>query len=350
MALKWEQLFKLDVIGFPVYIVRRFAIDNAPRIASSLSFATLLALVPLFSVIFATFSLVPSYQHLFQDLQAAVLDNLLPEIGDQVKHQLKVFVENANTISGVSFFVLLLTVYLVVSNVLDAFNAIWRVSEPRPFWIRFSLKWAIILLGPPLIGVSITLSSYAFAQVEWLGIKEDSDILVLSELLQLVTAVAGFSALYFFLPARRIKLSDALSGGLVAGLLFETLKSFFGIYLRLFPSHEVIYGALAAFPVVLVWTYLVWLVILLGAEITASLPEWRAGVRKAKDTQDLAQRFFAALHILKVLSEAKPGLAGVSENDLRFGLPIGPGAFGEVLYRLRAARIIQRRWGHWSLR
>ena len=150
------------------------------------------------------------------------------------------------------------------------------------------------------------------------------------------------------LPARSVALGDAIIGGAAAGFLFEFLKSAFGIYLRHFPSYEAIYGALAAIPVVLVWTYLVWVAVLLGAEISAAMPEWRAGLRNGGGRGDLADRLAAALTLMSRLS-SHAGATGLSEPVLRHGLPVGPGQISDVLARLQAARLISRRGGRWTL-
>ena len=138
MKQDWLSWVREVGINFPLYVVKRFIVDRAPRTAAALSFATLLALVPFFAVSLAIFSLVPAYQGLFQTTLDIVFDSFLPEIGEQVEYQITVFVENASAISGISFIVLLVTIHLLISNVIDAFNLIWRIVEPRPFWEKMT--------------------------------------------------------------------------------------------------------------------------------------------------------------------------------------------------------------------
>ena len=159
------------VFGLCAYVAGRFMKDGCPVMAASLSYAALLSLVPLLTIALALVSLVPRFEGAWLELQAFIFENFLPAVGQGVQQQVALFVENARTITGVGFLVLLATVYLLLSNIMSAFNRIWRVVVPPSFLSQVSLKWLILIMGPILAGFSIYLSSYAFAMVEWMGLE-----------------------------------------------------------------------------------------------------------------------------------------------------------------------------------
>jgi membrane protein len=332
------------------YVASRFMKDGCLVIAASLSYAALLSLVPMLTIAFALVSLVPRFEGARLELQNVIFENFLPAAGQGVQQQVTIFVENAQTITGVGFLFLLATVYLVLSNIISAFNRIWRVAVPPSLLSQVSLKWLILLMGPILAGLSISLSSYAFAMVEWMGLESYAESFYLTRLLPFFTGSIAFAVLYLLLPAREIRLLDAVLGAVVAGLLFEVLKRGFGIYLRHFPSYEAIYGALAAIPVLLVWTYLLWVVVLLGAEITAALPEWRVGGRAAGTERGPAARIALAAAVVERLHRVRARkVAGLKERSLLRGLPAEPGQLSDVLLGLRRRGLVGRKRGYWFL-
>lgn len=338
------------VFGFWAYVAGRFMKDGCLVIAASLSYAALLSLVPLLTIALALVSLVPRFEGVRLELQSFIFEHFLPAAGEGVQHQVALFVENAQTITGIGFLFLLATVYLLLSNIISAFNRIWRVAVPPSLLSQVSLKWLILITGPLLAGFSIYLSSYAFAMVEWMGLESYAESYYLTHLLPFFTGSVAFAVIYLLLPARAVRLPDAILGAIVAGLLFEVLKRGFGIYLRHFPSYEAIYGALAAIPVFLVWTYLLWIVVLLGAEITAALPEWRIGGRGAGTERGPAARIALAAAVVERLHRARSRkVSGLRERSLLRGLPVDPGQLSEVLLGLRRGGLVRRRWGRWFL-
>jgi membrane protein len=346
----WRDSLPGRILGFAIFAVRRFMKDGCLVIAASLSYSTLLSLVPLLAVALALVSLVPQFDAVRVKLQDAIFENFLPAAGQEVQQQVTLFVENAQAITGVGFLVLLAAAYVVLSNVISAFNQIWHVAVPRSFLSGVSLKWLILLMGPILVGFSIYLSSYAFAMVEWVGLESYADSFYLTRLLPFFTGTIAFAVLYLLLPARGVRLLDAIQGAIVAGVLFEILKRGFGIYLRYFASYEAIYGALAAIPVLLVWTYLMWVVVLLGAEITAALPEWRVGGRAGGSGQGPAARIALAFTVVERLDRARARQAsGLKERVLLSGLPVEPGQLSEALSCLRQAGLVRRKRGRWLL-
>ena len=331
------------------YTARRFVTDGCPLQAAGLSYVSLLAIVPLLAIGLAVLAGVPALESWRGDVQAFVLRTLVPEAGAEASAKLAGFVENASAMTGPGLIFLALAAILLMANINGALNAVWRVAEPRPLALRFAVYWAVLTLGPVLIGASLSLSGYAFAAVEWFGAGAFGDgLLDRSWLLSFALAVLGFALLYFIVPNRAVQPRHAFVGGLVAALIFELLKAGFGLFLTHFPSYEVIYGALAAIPVFLVWMYLAWTAALFGAEIAAALPEWRAARARGRAVAGPGARLALALSLLARLQAA--GGAGVKprEGHLGQGLPATPGEIDITLRRLRRAgyvtRGLGRRW------
>ncbi|HSR73175.1 MAG TPA: YhjD/YihY/BrkB family envelope integrity protein, partial [Kiloniellales bacterium] len=202
-----------------------------------------------------------------------------------------------------------------------------------------------------LIGASITISSYAFAAAEWFDLEGMSRGLVeTSRLLSLTFGALGFSLLYFVVPNRAVGISHALAGGVVAALLFELLKSGFGLYLKHFPSYQLVYGALSTLPIFLVWMYLSWAVALFGAEVAAALPEWRATRARGSRAAGPGAHLALALSLLARLRAASVDGTRPRERRLARGLPATPAEVDTVLRRLRRARFVDRTLGgRWVL-
>ncbi len=335
--------------GFLGYAARRFLTDGCPLKAGGLSYVSLLAVVPLIAIGLAVLAGFPAFEPWRGQVQDFLLAVLVADAGVEVREQLAVFIANASRMTGPGLAFLALAAILLMANVSGALNAIWRVAEPRPLALRFAVYWAVLTLGPLFIGASLTVSGYAFAAVAWFGVETGAGGLVdLSWLVSFALAVLGFALLYFLVPNRAVRAWHALAGGFVAALLFEGLKRGFGLYLEHFPSYEVVYGALAAVPVFLIWLYLAWTAALFGAEIAAAIPEWRAAQARGSVEANPGARLALALSLLARLAAA--GRAGVKPKERRLGagLPATPGEIDGTLRRLRragyTARALGGRW------
>ncbi|HEY9548125.1 MAG TPA: YihY family inner membrane protein, partial [Kiloniellaceae bacterium] len=261
-----------NLLPFAVYCGRRFMADGCLRTATQLSYASLLAIVPVLAICFGLLAAFPAFERLRVEAQVYLFENLVPNAGMEVSDQIATFVENARSMTGFGMLALMVTALLLLSTINGAFNAIWRVTEPRPLMVRLMAYWMILTIGPLLLGASLSLSSYGFVSA---ALQQGERAIGLTQLLPFLLAAGAFTLLYAAVPARAVAFHHALAGGVFAGALFELLKGGFGFYLRQFPSYEAIYGALAAVPVFLVWMYLSWAIVLLGAEIAAAAPEWR---------------------------------------------------------------------------
>ncbi|MGE5145564.1 MAG: virulence factor BrkB family protein, partial [Candidatus Eiseniibacteriota bacterium] len=269
---------RLDALrGFAFHVLQRFVDDRCLRVAGELSYTTLLSLVPLLAVGLAMLSAFPVFAGMREDIQSFVFFNFVPAAGDVVQKQFSSFLENAGKLTAFGIVALGITALLLLNTIESAFNLIWREKRARPLIIRFLTYWAILTLGPLLIGSSIALSSYIFTLTKLIGIEAFTGPLgELVRLLPFLLLVLGLMALYVIMPARPARWRPALAGAVVAALLFEVLKHLFALYVTKFPSYEAIYGALAALPLFLIWMYLAWALVLFGAEVAASIPEWQA--------------------------------------------------------------------------
>ena len=338
--------FLRNLAPFAAYCGRRFMADQCLRTATQLSYASLLAIVPILAICFGLLSAFPAFERLRVDAQLLLFENLVPNAGVEVSDQIATFVENARSVTGVGTLALLVTAVLLLAAINRAFNTIWRVTDPRPLGVRIMAYWMVLTVGPLLLGASLSLSSYGFATML---LEQGDRTFGLTRLLPFVLTVCGFTLLYAVVPARSVAFHHALIGGAVAAALFESVKWGFGFYLRQFPSYEAIYGALAAVPVFLVWMYLSWAIVLLGAEIAAAAPEWRLVDRLRAGSRGAGPRLALALALLYRLRNAARSGTMLKETALTRGLPAGLDQLASVLDALRRHGFTGRSGGRWFL-
>ncbi|WP_213296455.1 YihY family inner membrane protein [Paraburkholderia sacchari] len=262
------------------FAARRSREDRIPQVAGSLTFTTLLSIVPLATVAFALFTAFPIFATFQNSLQDFLADHLMPaQINSQIFMYLNQFASKAKGLTTMGMIVLFVTSVMTMMTVESAFNVIWRVRKARPFAQRVLVYWAILTLAPILIGVSLSISSYLFTRSIALATEQHVsmvfDWMLIGASLPL-TALA-FTMLYVYLPNCRVEWRDAVVGGVAAAIAFELAKRGFGLYVRRIPTYTAVYGAFAAAPMFLLWMYLSWFITLVGAMITSALPEIRTG-------------------------------------------------------------------------
>lgn len=269
--------FARQLTRFAWRVGERFADDRCTRAAGALSFTTLFAVVPLMAVGFAMFSVFPMFQRLRETIKDFIYSNFVPTAGDLVERYIDQFIANAGRLTIWGLLFVLATAFMLMLTIEHAFNDIWHAREQRKRLHRLLAYWALLTLGPVLIGASLTLTTQVaalplFAQPAMFGGVRR----LLFDLLPVALEVLAFALLYTVVPSRSVRIRHALVGSLFAATLFEIAKRAFGLYVSQFPTYRVIYGAVATLPVFLLWIYLSWLVVLLGAVVTATLPEWRS--------------------------------------------------------------------------
>lgn len=253
-------------------VYRQFISDQCPMHAASLSFTTLLSLVPLTAVAFGVLSAFPAYREYAGNIQSWVIDQFVASSADVIKANLQSFVSNTAKLSATGFFFLLVAAVLMIFSMESAFNIIWRVRERRHGLAAFLMYWAVLTLIPILIGVGIAVSSYLLTLPYLAGTAEalnHSSLFI--HLLPFFSTWLAFSVLYVALPNKKIYWQSGMLGGFVAALLFELAKKSFGLYITFFPTYQLLYGALAIIPLFLIWLYVSWSLILLGAVVGYNL-------------------------------------------------------------------------------
>lgn len=330
------------------HAARRFKRDKGFVSASALTYTTLLALVPLLTVVFTIFTAFPAYRRLRQQAESFLFQSLVPQVGDQVQAYAATFVNKAGALTGLGVIGLSITAILLFFSIESAFNAIWRAAEPRPIVTRLLSFWAVLTMAPLLLGASLSLGTGMLAQIKMAGAPGLATMLAAVPLL---FEVAAFTLMYLAIPNREVAWKDALAGGVVAALATEAAKTGFGFYLSFFPSYEAIYGALSVVPIFLLWLYTLWSVVLFGAEVTAALPEWRAGrLHGEEGPLPSGQRLLVALGILDTLYQASQHGSGLKREAIARLVPVGASVIDGMLETLRAARWVERTArGGWML-
>ncbi|MCQ9616215.1 YihY family inner membrane protein [Paenalcaligenes niemegkensis] len=258
------------------FMTGRIAERRLTQVASSLTFTTILAIVPLLAVVLSLFTAFPLFNEFQGSLESFLTTNLMPAaVSETVMSYLNQFAAKASSLTAVGSLFLIVTSIMLISTIDETFNDIWLVTEKRPLGQRILVYWAIISLGPILAGASIWASSVvARESLGYIGDLAAITWFSLSYLPFLLTVI-GLTALFAYVPNRQVLWRDALVGGLFTAVCLEILKNGFAFYLTKFPTYTLIYGTFATVPIFLMWMYLSWMVILLGASVAAILPDVR---------------------------------------------------------------------------
>jgi len=263
--------------------------DGLTMLAGHLAYVSLLSLVPLITVVFALFAAFPMFSDISVQLKSFIFSNFMPAAGNVIQSYLEQFVANSNKMTAVGTCGLIVTALLLISSVDSVLNTIWRSKNKRPIVFSFAVYWMVLTLGPLLVGASMAISSYLLS-LNWLaqtGVNSLLDHVL--RIFPLILSWVSFWLLYCIVPTVRVPPKDALIGALVAGVLFELGKKGFALYITMFPSYQLIYGVLAVIPILFLWGYWSWCIVLLGAEITVTLGEYRDYRRRKTEQQDQTQ-------------------------------------------------------------
>ncbi len=253
-----------------VFVLKRFSQNRCSSIAAELTVTSLLALVPLTTVVFALLAFLPSFQSLGGELQTLMFKYFVPGTGDTVQSYINEFVGKARGLSGIGSIMLLVTALLMMRTIDSSFNKIWQVKSNHSLVRTFLVYWAILTLGPILLGSSLLITSYIQSLPAISSVVTESQLNA-AQWLPFVMATITFSVMFYVIPNKKIPLTHALFSGLLTGLLFELAKTGFAIFVTSFSTYQLIFGALAAVPLFLIWIYLCWSIVLLGAEFCHGL-------------------------------------------------------------------------------
>lgn len=283
----------------------RFREDRLGLTASSLTFTTTIALVPFITVALAVFTAFPMFAK-FQDvLQKWLIESLIPDnIARQVLGYLNQFAGKASKLGAVGLALLLGTALALIFTIDRTLNGIWRVRTPRPLGQRVLIYWAAITLGPLLLGVSLSLTSYALSESKGLVGVLPGGVGLLLDVFQFVLVAGGMAAMFHYVPNTQVRWGHAWMGGVFVSACMEVAKRVLAWYLAKVPTYSVVYGAFATVPILLIWIYTAWVIVLLGAALTAYVPSLIAGIPRRRTGQ--GWQFQLALEVLQQLAQVRP--------------------------------------------
>ena len=282
----------------------RFREDRLGLSASSLTFTTMIALVPFFTVALAIFTAFPMFSKLQSNLQAWLVQSLVPDaIARQVLGYLQQFAGKASRLGGVGLAALVVSAIALVLTIDRTLNNIWRVRRARPFGQRVLIYWAAMTLGPILLAASLATTSYLVSAGRGVVSAVPGGLAFFIDALEYLVLASAFTALYRYVPNTPVKRPHAIVGGLFAATGIEVAKRLLAWYISLVPGYSVVYGAFATLPILLIWIYIAWLVVLFGAVIAAYLPSLLAGPRRLPAGH--GWQFQLALEVLQHLDGAR---------------------------------------------
>jgi len=324
----WRQLAELCLA-----VARRFYEERCLTVAASLTYTTLLSLVPLFTVALAVSTAFPVFDETVDALQRFVFEHFLPDARgiDTIADQINSFTQNAGRLTAIGIAFFAVTAILLIRTIDDALNAIFRVQRQRQPLQRVLIYWAVLTLGPVLIGGSLSMTSFAVgASFGWLNLDLVAEAVL--RVLPFIFTCVALTLLYAVVPHRHVPWRHALVGGIVAGVAFELAKRGFALYLLRFPTYTLIYGAFATIPIFLVWMYLSWAIVLGGAALTAMLPAYHIAERKPVAGGDFAD----ALAVLATLARAHADGRVLTLGRISAQVRLMPYRCERVLERCRA--------------
>jgi membrane protein len=324
------------------FVVRRSREVQLAQVASSLTFTTTLSIVPLMTIGFAVLTTLPVFEHIQTDLHELLLRNLMPaDVSDTIFRHLNNFAAKARGLTVIGIVFLGVTAVSMMLTFDRALNTIWRVRRSRPLHQRILVYWSVLTLGPFLLGISLSLSSYLASASAGLIQKPPVAIALLIDLVPLVLLTLGYAAIYVYVPNRPVRWRDALIGGSIAAIAFELAKRGFAVYIARFPTYTAIYGALAALPIFLLWVYLSWYITLIGATIAAIVPALIE--RHWRDVPAAGEVFVDALRVLRALHQARArALPGLTLHEVNEASGVVPERLLSVLEVMEAAGFVLR--------
>ena len=328
-----------DYLGYLRFLMRRWAEDRIPQIAGSLTYTTLLALVPLLVIAISVMSTAPIFEDFLRQLRIFLRLSLVPDVAERVISVYMVDIAaNAQrlTVAGIGV-VMVVSVWMMLT-IDRSLNAIWRTRRSRPTWLSALGYLLLLVAGPILIGISVSVTTYIMTVSFSTGSVPRELHRPMLRTIATLMSVITFFLIYIVIPHRRVPWRHALIGAVIAALLFEASKEAFAAYVRIAPTYHLVYGTAAFVPVFLIWVYTSWLVILLGAEITASAAYWRDDLWKKTATP--VSQFRQAVILVRAL--AAEGSEPAKFESLRKATSIPAHELEDALERLSDAKIVAR--------
>ena len=328
---RWQGLADNKICAFAWFVVRRFSEERVPQAAASMTFTTLLALVPVLTVMIAVASIFPVFDRWSDSFVSFVNQTIVPQGADMVFDYIDAFRDQANRLTAIGSVMLVVTSLMLIRTIDNAFNRIWRVNTQRPWMMQFLVYWALLTFGPLSLGVGISFMVGSVQDsVLSSGAQQWTDALKTAARLAFMTVLLW--GLYRFVPNRFVPARQAFVGALITAFCLETARFLFTWYMGNFDGYRSIYGAFAAVPFFLLWLNLLWTLLLGGAVLTSSLSYWQGeAFRRGFDSRG---RFDDVLKILLLLDAAQKEGRTLSVQEFRRHINMGYDELGELLEKL----------------
>ena len=328
---RWQGLADNKICAFAWFVVRRFSEERVPQAAASMTFTTLLALVPVLTVMVAVASIFPVFDRWSDSFVSFVNQTIVPQGADMVFDYIDAFRDQANRLTAIGSVMLVVTSLMLIRTIDNAFNRIWRVNTQRPWMMQFLVYWALLTFGPLSLGVGISFMVGSVQDsVLSSGAQQWADALKTAARLAFMTVLLW--GLYRFVPNRFVPARQAFVGALITAFCLETARFLFTWYMGNFDGYRSIYGAFAAVPFFLLWLNLLWTLVLGGAVLTSSLSYWQGeAFRRGFDSRG---RFDDVLKILLLLDAAQREGRTLSVQEFRRHINMGYDELGELLEKL----------------
>jgi membrane protein len=264
-----------EIKEFLIFLTKRAQNDTILRVASSLSYTSLLAIVPLFLIIISVFSVFPVFEALKEPIQNFLIGILAPNAEKQFIQYFSDITLTTGKFTTLGIIGLAIISIMLLSTIENSLNFIFKVNRPRRFTTKITLYWTVITLGPLLLGTAFSLRGYLYTLQEFMPenfVDNPMFLLLLPSFITLVMLIL----VYVLVPNKKVSISSATCGAFVAVIIFSFLRKIFTYFIAKSATYQILYGALAIIPIFLVWMYLAWAVVILGAVITAALDEFKS--------------------------------------------------------------------------
>ncbi|WP_158643610.1 YihY family inner membrane protein [Ketobacter alkanivorans] len=282
----YKQFIKLPPVAFVVYVAKSFLHHGNGRSAFYLAFTSLFAVVPVMTVVYSILALIPELKGMESKMQNFMFEHFVPATGSQLQEHLHGFAQQASNLTSIGVIMLFVTSVLMLRKIENSFNTIWHITEARKGVNGFLLYWALLSLGPVMMGGAFAVSSYlaSLKMIYDMVPLAGTQTFVLS-LLPILMSGLAFSLAYVAIPNTRVPIRHGLLGGLVAAILFDLARRGMTLFVSMFPTYHLVYGAFAAVPIFLIWVLVSWNIMLLGAEIVQAMTSFQ--VDKKRSTSSL---------------------------------------------------------------
>lgn len=273
-----NKVLEYPPVAFVYYVVRSFLRHDNSRSAFYLAFTSLFAVVPMMTVVFSILALIPELKGMEQKMQSFVFDHFVPATGSQLQEHLSGFSQQAASLTSIGVVMLFVTSVLMLRKIETSFNTIWHVTESRKGVNGFLLYWALLSLGPVMMGGAFAISSYiASLKVIYDMVPLAGTQKFVLGLLPILMSSFAFSLAYIAIPNTRVPIKHGLLGGLIAAIMFDLARRGMTLFITFFPTYQLVYGAFAAVPIFLIWVLVSWQILLLGAEIVQAMTNFKVG-------------------------------------------------------------------------